>query len=40
LSFYVNFRTKDTFKMDRRQSVGSGLFGTNSMEIPGKDQLH
>ena len=23
--------------MDRRQSFGSGLFGTNTMDIPGKN---
>jgi len=25
--------------MDRRQNFGSGLFGTNAMEIPGKKRL-
>jgi len=25
--------------MDRRQSIGSGLFGTNTMDIPGKNGL-
>lgn len=25
--------------MDRRQSIGSGLFGTSAMEIPGKKRL-
>jgi len=26
--------------MDRRQSFGSGLFGTSAMDIHGKKELH